>query len=221
MTLNDIVQDIITLRFKAGEASMIKSWVNQRYAMVWAAVNWPFKFAGPINFTLTAGDSTPTSPSGVHRVMPNGLRDDQGNPLTYREPQDFFDAYVAQTGTGRPNEFTVLNGQVTVAPIPNVNYTYTIVYERQLSHLEADGSTVTVGPMDEDDDRPLWDAAFHYILVPAAMSTGLKLQNDPTWQALEDEFERQLTAMANHYLPPDRPGTTQYGADNLGYEVVW
>jgi len=56
---------------------------------------------------------------------------------------------------------------------------------------------------------------FDYLLVPGAIATGLKEENDPTWEPLEMEFRTIIDEMREFYLPTMRPyGNAQYGRDD-------
>jgi len=79
---------------------------------------------------------------------------------------------------------------------------------RRLSHKESDDS-VAGGFFDEDTDYPLWDD-HHSVLIPRAMAIGLQEINDPTWDQMQEEYERQLSRMKEDYttLRPQK----QWGA---------
>ena len=46
-----------------------------------------------------------------------------------------------------------------------------------------------------DTDYPVFPSEYHYLLVLGATATGLKMENDPTWTALEDEYREILMTM--------------------------
>jgi hypothetical protein len=69
--------------------------------------------------------------------------------------------------------------------------------------------------MSIDTDYPLWDPAYFWILVPGATASGLKMENDPTYQPLENEFLHGIEMMIDDLLPPSHASTLQYGRDNL------
>lgn len=215
----DIQDEIINLRFNSTKRPSVKRWIDAKYAEVWAAYDWPFKFASGDPFDVAAGDARVTMSDTFHKMSPQGFVDENGNVLRFLDQRMFFSAYAASTDEGHPDTFTIVNNEVLFAPISDAAYTYFISYERRISHLDSTGSAIG-GPMTEDDDTPIWSDDFHFLLVPGAMALGLKLENDPTWPALEQEFLTQIGRMADHYLPPDIAETQQYGADTLGYETV-
>ena len=62
---------------------------------------------------------------------------------------------------------------------------------------------------------PIWDEQYHYILVVGAIATGLRLENDPTYPQMEEDFDGQLASMQDYYLP------TAAGAGHLQYGNSW
>lgn len=219
MTFRELQDEVLTLRFKEGRRPSSKLWINTRYGDIWSAADWPFKHVSPSNVAVTTGNANPVLPAGFRRA--HRIYDQYGNPLSEMLPQDFDDAYryyAVNNVTGQPTDFKVVNGVLTLGPTPNVTATFTVAYERGPVHYN--GSSVeTALPMTADSDTPIWDSSYHYILVFGAMSMGLRLENDPSWPAVEDEFRNELSGMMNELLPPDRGETTQFGRDLLGIDV--
>lgn len=215
MTYREIQDEILSLRFNEQRRDPCKNWIGFRYGRIWAAAEWPFKKVEPANLTVTVGDDTPTMPVGFRRAL--ALYNELGDLLAPVEPSAFDDAYrvdAANGVTGVPRDYKIVNQQIVLGPKPSGAYTYTLAYERGPVHFNNVGA-VTAGLMSADSDYPIWDASFHYVLVFGAMSTGLRLENDPTWPAIEDEYKMALMEMANEYLPPDQVGTSQFGRDGL------
>lgn len=221
MTYLEIVNEILNLRFNENRRSMAQRWVGIKEMEVWSAYDWPFKVVRGATLTIASGNISPTMPTGFFKVLKNGLQDDLGSKLTYLEP-DLFDSYYVGTSNtyqGRPQEYTIVNGVLYLGPTPDTGYTFTVSYQRTYVHLNGAGA-VTAGPMSADTDTPIWDSQFHFLLVPAAMGLGLKLENDPTSGPIDQEYAALMARMADHYLPTDSSETRQYGADNLGYEFA-
>lgn len=204
MTFAEIQDEVITARFNAGQRASVKRWINYRYSWVWGHAEWPFKKVGPTSLTVTSGSQNVTEPSDIARVI--RLYTDLGEPVRELEPERFDLAYSYHTYTARPTDYKVVNGQIVLGPTPDANYTYKLAYEKALTELSA------------DSDTPAFPSRYHYLLVMGAIATGLKLENDPTWQPLEQEFVEAVGAMSEDLLPPDRAGNTQYGRDYLGQE---
>jgi len=216
MTFDDICDEVIEARFKESQRTSVKRWVNLREAQIWATAEWPWKIIGPTALTVTTADSTPSLPSDIDR--PSKIYDDLGDRLQYMiqdEFDDYLTSYQINNTRGRPTTFKWNNGVLTLGVVPDRAYSYTMSYLRKLSHYAA-GSVVTLGPMSADTDFPLFDAEWHEILTLGAISTGLKVENDPTWEPLEGEFSVMLAQMVEHYLPAVAvAGNMQYGADWL------
>jgi hypothetical protein len=215
MTYDDIQDEVINARFKETQRTSVRHWINQRYAWIWAAGDWHFKKVFNEALEVSAADTTPTMPGGYNRTL--RLYDDLGTALMYLSPEEFSTSFSDLTTTGRPSFYTVVNRELQLAPIPDTSYTFKHSYERTVCHL-ADGSTVTTGLMNSDNDTPVWPSEHHFILVIGAIATGLKIENDPTYLALEEEFNAAYMAMKDDLLPPDRGQNLQYGRDTLGYE---
>lgn len=217
MTFDEIQDECIALRFKESQRTSIKRWINLRYHFLWALADWPWKRVGPADLTITASDATPALPSGFDR--PLFIYDNLGQRVLWMEPDEFDELYLygeLNSTRGRPQAFKWVNSTITLGEIPDANYTYKIVYERGMTYL-ASGSAETVGAMTSASDTPIWDEQFHYVLVFGAIASGLRLENDPTYQQMEEEFSTMTQAMKDHYLPTlAASGPMQYGRDQLG-----
>lgn len=186
-----------------------KRWLATAYADVWSAADWTFKRVSRAPLAMTSADSTPAMPVDFGQVIE--LYDDSGAPLLHLDQDEFEYAYadvLLTSQTGLPEAFMVVDRQIHVAPLPS-NTTFRLSYKRRISHMESDGTTVSGGFMDEDSDYPLWDD-YHSILIPRAYAIGLQELNDPTWDAPQEEYERQLSRMERDYVV-ERP-QKQWGA---------
>ncbi len=216
MTFADIFNEVISARFKTSQTPSIKRWINLREAQIWASAEWPWKLVGPTALAVAIGVDTPTVPSDIDR--PSAIYDDQGSRMRYLTQTDFDDfyrAYTINSSRGRSDAFKWNNGVLTLGPVPDATYSYTMAYLRRICHYD-NTDALTDGPMVDDDDYPVYDVEWHEILTIGAIATGLKVENDPTWNSLEQEFGVMLTQMVEHYLPTVAvAGNTQYGADWL------
>lgn len=186
-------------------------WLKAAYTWVWNAAEWSFKQVDMTSLAVTAGDSTPTMPSDFGTVR--RIFDNQGSELRELDPDAFereFQAGIISGERGNPWAFKVVNRQYTLGPTPSASATFQHSYERRICHLETDGSTITAGFMDEDDDLPLWPVDHHMILVYHAAMVGHGMNSNPaavTFQGLRDDhFEAMLTD-----LVAEKPVGRQYG----------
>lgn len=214
MTYDEIVKEVVQIRFKASQRASVKRWVNSRYQTIWAYADWPWKRQGPVDLTIIAGNANPAPPTGFLR--PVMILDDLGGELDWLEPDEFdrFNRYLVTNGTrGRPSAFKWTDNVITLAPTPNTSYRLALVYDRKPTVL-AGGTTPAPAPLSADSDVPIWDEQYHYILVLGAIATGLRLENDPTYPQLEEEYEATLMSMQDYYLPTaTASGHLQYGRD--------
>lgn len=207
MTYKELQDAVIRFRFNEGRRADVKDWIGLRYGEVWSAADWPFKYVHREDLTVSAG--TATAPSALRR--PLQLENAAGDMLEYLSQSEFRDLYAwDDTTSSTADVYTLINSTFYIEPADTG--TFKLSYERRPSHL-ADGTTDTAGLMNSDNDTPIWPVEHHYLLVVGAMSTGLKLENDNTWPALEDEFTRLVEVMKEDLLPPVRGQTLQYGRD--------
>lgn len=216
MTFKEIQDEVIELRFNEARRASVKHWINLRYQAIWAYTDWPWRRQGPSDLTIVSGSANPTLPSDFLR--PVAIYDDLGNELTQLEADEFDADYRyadANNLTGRPETFKWVNDVITLGMTPGSDYIFGLTYERKTSYLSA-GTTPTVGLMTGDSDQPIFDSAYHYILVSGAVATGLRMENDPTFPAVEDDYMGQLRSMQDYYLPSAAAtGHLQYGRDEF------
>jgi hypothetical protein len=216
LTYKEIQDELIAYRFDETQRTYIKRSINHRYQMIWGAAPWAFKLPLTANVTVTTGSqSAPvaTVSADVQRILQ--VWDTAGNPLEYIDPimhQNMFRA----SANAAPTHWSVAGGSefsIILGPTPNATVTYTCMYERKIARLVA--SVVTSGLMSADADVPIFNDAFHYLLVVGAAATSLKLENDATGQLLEEEFQIGLKAMIEAVAQPMLP-LNYAGMSNLG-----
>lgn len=191
-----LVAAILGRRFPAAsQTTNALRWLATAYSDVWEAADWTFKRVSLSSLSVTAGDETPAMPADYSETLL--LVDQYGDELQRMSQEQFeheFAADFANGTTGAPWAYTAVDGKLILGPKPNATATFKHSYKRRLSHLESDGTTVTAGFMDEGSDYPLW-SDHHGVLIPRAVSIGLQEINDPTWEAPQQEYERQLARM--------------------------
>ncbi len=198
MTFKEIQDAVLSDRFDESQRGDAKHWVNHRYAWIWALEEWNFQY-GTDDVTVTSGSQAVTGVTSDLAAVLTLQRSD-GTPLVPLSPADFYGHYYGSTQTGSPEAFTVVNGAVMVGPTSNETATtYRLVYEKEPTLLVA------------DNDVPAIPAGFHFALVHGGAAEGLKLQNDPTFQAFEQDFQASITAMRRKYLSNVRGTHEQFG----------
>ena len=211
MTFVDLQNEVLTYRFKEQQRTSVKRWINQRYGWVWAGAAWPFKYSSPTALTVTAGTAAAAFATATDVLRPLAVWDQNGDQIEYLVPREFQLYYQSSTSSGDPQNYTVIGGTIYLGPTPQSSQTFQVGYERKVGHFNGADAKV-VGLLDQDTDYPIWDPAYHYMLVMGATATGLKLVNDPTWEALEDEFRAMVIVMEQELLPADRGENIQFGS---------
>ena len=203
MTFLDIQNEIINLRFDESRRSQIKSWIQARYAALWASDDWNFKRVLNANLTVTGGSNTPTMPSDISSI--ESVYDQFGAPVPYIDPQDWRDVFndPSETPTTQPYAYTSVAGQIYLGPTPAGSTTFKISYERRVSHLDS-SNNVTAGNLTNDTDKPIWSTGIYgeydYLLVIDAMMLGQQLLNDPTAYTLQGQRDDMFQAMRNDFV---------------------
>ncbi len=190
------------------DTTQITNWINKAYGIVWAGGDWPFKISAPTDLALTSGTRTVTSPAGM--AKPVYISSHVDDWIDWLAPKDFYATYglTNSTSTGVPQNYTIVDSTIMVAPTPNSAYTFRIVYEREPA-VKTSGGAFKDGVYDGSSttDVPAWDEAFHYMLVHGAMATGLGFigSEDAAWH--NDEFTKMLQQMIQFYSPFQRAGS--------------
>lgn len=205
MNFQALYLEVETIRFSSAQQTQVQRWLNHRYAELWDSEEWIFKYA-KANVTATSGSDQITNlPSDFG--LPIGLWRDDGYPLIWMPPRDFYNLYLTLDGlkdTGDPQHFTMIDQTITVGPISNATTSsYTLAYERDWVPLVNDG------------DYPLIPAAYHYLLVTGALSEGLRLFNDFTWEFQEQAWVNGIQAMKERWLIDQRGQVNTWGRDEI------
>jgi hypothetical protein len=183
------IQDaVLSDRFEEPQRADAKNWINHRGGWIWTLEPWTFRSR---TSTQTITGATLSAPAGLGPVRAVLLAD--GTRLAYVEPALFFDRYTPATTGASPEAYTVLGGVIFVAPgVTGTLAGVTVIDDAQW--------TMLVG----DNDVPTLPAEFHFALVHGGSAEGLKLQNDPTWLAFEQDFQASIQAMRASYLEEQR-----------------
>jgi len=217
MFYKDQQDEVIRFRFREAQRGSVQRWLGHRYQFVWAHAQWPFKYQSD---TISADATTPLPEQVLHVI---DIFDPTGTALTYLPPREFTRIYTGSVRSGNsPSDWTVIGGDLLLGQPPSGAQTYTYTYELRVGHFDNGGSYQT-GIQKRDDDYPLWPAEYHYLLVLGATSVGLKMVNDPTFGAIDEEFSAGLQVMRQELLPADRVESLQYGGTEYAgaYTPSW
>jgi hypothetical protein len=185
----------------------VMRWINLAYAKLWTMDDWTFRVATGFP-TVTAGSSAVGSiPTDFGASL--GFWRADGTQLNYLKPRQFNNRWLGNTGTGLPEDFTVINGALTVGPASSQTATYSLLYER------------TAVDLVEDDDVPLLPGPYHYLLVHGATITGLVEEQDFTYQFHAGEWSAGIQAMQFEYLDDQRGQPAQFGSWDDAFGSAW
>jgi len=204
-TFLELQNAVMSDRFDESQRGDVKTWINDCYWDVWHLEEWSFRYA-TATVSVTAGSQNVTGTPTDLAIVRSFQRGD-GYGLVALDPVEFQRAYydARTTDSYLPEAYTVIDGAILVGPVSSETATdYQLVYEREYTALSA------------DNDVPALPAGAHLTLIFGAASTGLKLQNDYTWQFFEQQFQDRLNTMRRAYLRDLRDVNTAYAADPLG-----
>lgn len=215
MTFGEMQAEIIRLRFAEIDRDSIKRWINLRYQWMNAQADWPWSRIS-IAHTLTSGSRTVTlSTSATHGAYKRVIRvtraSDPVGDLPFLPPEQLFSS----------EDYLLSNGGDATAYTVKTNVGALMLHFNLLA--AGDTSYQVYGesrplPLSATSDTPIFTENWHYLLVIGATATGLKMQNDPTWEALETEFLAGVESMKTEMLPPEQPEPRQFGRD---LEMPW
>jgi hypothetical protein len=202
VTFLESVDEILSDRFSEGKRASAKRWYNHRYGRIWSQEPWTFKMA-LVPFTVAA-DATTVSLGTLQRVhsIKNYTYAPSYSDITPLRPEDYL-SWASGSG-GVPDGLTIINNTI------HLTRPYT-----------TGGSFVAVGelkfvPLVDDSDEPLLPEEFHMAPVHGAISEGLRLENDPSWEAAEADLQTSIMDMRKSYLsqmlvPHDEVPSWPYG----------
>lgn len=186
MTFLESIDEILSDRFAESKRASAKRWYNHRYGRLWAQEPWTFKM-GVVDFTLGAGDQT-VSLGTLQRVhaIKNHTYAPSYSDIDMLRPEDYLDA-ISDTG-GVPYGLTIINNVIRFDRPYTTGGSFRAIGELKFVPLVADA------------DVPLLPEEFHMAPVHGAISEGLRLENDPSWEAAEADFQSSIQDMRKSYL---------------------
>ncbi len=177
-------------RFDESQRGDVKNWLNSAYWQIWSLENWTFVQGKVENASVTSGVPTLGGLPADLNTVRSVIRGD-GTPVKQIPVNELERMYYDPRSKiiGLPEHYAVLNGTVLLGPIPNETAAdYQIVYDKEYTSLV------------NDADIHMLPGGADMALVFKASATGLKLQNDFTWQFHEQDYQEQLDALRRNYL---------------------
>jgi hypothetical protein len=224
MDFKSLQDDVISARFKEAQRTQVSRWLNHRLAWVQSRQDWPWRLR-ILDVTYPVGAVSDESIDAGHavslgasysRVLDVVDADTQGVLRWLNHSELIRSSTYITNEVGIPDGYAVYRA-ASGADSAGVPF---LIFNRLVDTDRSYAVSALAAPtqMDADTDDPGIPEEFHQMLAIGAIATGLKRENDPTWQDLEDEFMGWMAAMETAHLPPDTPDNLQFGADDLGYE---
>jgi hypothetical protein len=186
VTFQESVDEILSDRFSESKRASAKLWYNHRYGRIWSQEPWSFKM-GVVTFTLGQGDQT-VSLGTLQRLhaIKNYTYAPSYSDIASLRPEDYLD-WASGSG-GVPDGFTIINNVIHLTRPYTTGGSFTAIGELKFV------------PLVDDDDEPLLPEEFHMAPVHGAISEGLRLENDPSWEAAEADLQTSIMDMRKSYL---------------------
>lgn len=186
MTFLESVNEILTDRFSEAKRTAAKRAYNTRYGRIWAQEPWSFKL-GFATYAVSAGASS-VALNTLQRI--HSFKDISTSPtyldMDAERPEDHLN-HASGTST-IPSGFTVINNTVYFDNPLSSARTFKAMGELKFVPLVADG------------DVPLLPEEFHQTPIHGAISDLLRLENDPSWNAAEQDYQAGIQDMRKSYL---------------------
>lgn len=197
MNFKAIQDAVLADGFDESSRAACKTWIQFRHGWLWDLADWDFKYA-TATVTFTAGSQIAANvPTDFQD--PVALYDSNGAPVApiadYRE---FFDSYNTNLagGSGTPDAYTVLAGQLLVGPNGD-GTTGLLIYRRSKPSLV------------EDADATGLPDGYDLALVHGGKAEGFKLANVPLWQGFDDDFTAAAQALQQTHVGAVKVGGSQ------------
>ena len=127
---------------------------------------------------VTAGNAYLPLPSDMMEMHRLAVQGDPVRVLSYRSPDELQQDYPFST-SGKPAVFTVMGGEIQLAPIPDAAYTLELTYKQRIPALSATNTTNWL--------LSAWPNAYLYATLCAAQPYLVNDERMPAFQALYRE----------------------------------
>ena len=186
MTFQEL-QDAVLEKFSSDQRPNAMQWINLVYAQLWTAEPWTFRLVEDTPTTSAGTAAMSGVPSYLGRVK--GLWNEEGVPMKALAPSKFNSLFLADgTATGQPWSFKVVNSEIKLGPTPSAAETYTLLHQRKITALSADG------------DEPLIPEEYHWLLVVGAQGQGQVIFQDPNAGMSIQTFASGTDLLRRDYL---------------------
>lgn len=186
MNFLEIQNEVLSDRFSEAKRPNVKNWINYRYGRLWGMQDWSFKIQSttlsvPINTTSVARGTIGT----ILKIWDSTVSP-SFQPEGAVRPEQLYD--FSQTTSGTPYSFSVIGDNIVFDRPMGIARTFQVISEAKFI------------PLENDLDIPLIPSEYHLLLSSGAASHGLRLENDPSWQSFEDEWNKGIEDLKMNYL---------------------
>lgn len=166
MNFKELQDQVIAGSFDESLRGQVKTWLNNRYQMLWALDDWTFKDAAVNVGTLAGSNLLQNLPPDVGMIYSITNQDGE-ELLAIPDPREYYRTYVSATSpqVGPPEAYSAVNEQILLGPIADTTRDdYTLLYRKAVTLL------------DDDTDIPAFPAGFHLALVHGAKADGYTMR---------------------------------------------
>jgi hypothetical protein len=205
MTFLQLQAAVMSDRFDEAQRGDVRNWINAAYWDTWSLEEWVFRYA-TADVNVTSGSTAVTGLPSDFGTVRNFQRGD-GGVIEWLDPVEWQRRYYnpRSPSVGLPQHYTVTNGVVTVGPASTETASdYQLVYEKEFTTLVNDGDLHKLPPGSD------------FVLVFGAAVLGLQIQNDFTWQFIEQKRQALVDSLKRAYLANTRDKNQAYAGDVLG-----
>lgn len=216
MNLDEIVTEAIGFRWRAAQRASVERWVRAAYSVIWGAELWPWRVVEPTAVSVTENSDIALAslPADFNRPRTVYDLDNDSDPLENLDVEAFFGQYLearVDDDTDDPCSWCYTNDTLFLGPKPKSARTMHVGYERKVTSRNAAG-VLELGGLLTDTSEPIFDEAYHYMLVPGSLAIGAALHVDPTYQHYQTQFDQLYTPMMHAELPSQIGQNRQYGS---------
>lgn len=188
--------EVLSDRFGVEKRDATKNWLNYRYGRLWGMEPWTFKNQiSTLNVPMNTQSIARGTIGRISALWDSTLSPNYQGTMPLR-PEDFY--YFASLSAGTPYNWTVIGDNIVFDRPMGSARTFTVVNEKPFTALV------------NDTDVPLIPSEYHLVLASGASSHGLRLENDPSWEAFENDWSQGIEDMKKNYLTPVLTFTDSY-----------
>ncbi|TFH81806.1 phage adaptor protein [Pseudomonas kribbensis] len=139
-----------------------------------------------VTLSTVAGTKTVALPTDMLEMRRIQVVGTYNQPLSYRSPDELSIDYAAN-GSGQPVVFTVVGGNVELAPIPDAVYSLELTYQQRIPALSDASQTNWL--------LTTWPNAYLYAALLAATPFIMNDERLPVWASLYEKAKESINGV--------------------------